>query len=193
MASHTGLTRRNELTLHAERVLLRPFRQADLDTFIAYRSDPNVARYQGWDAPYSRSRGLSFIAEMRRTRPGTPGRWYQLAIERQSDQQMIGDCGFCILEKDGQQAEIGFTLARSHHGEGYATEAVTRLLAYLFDELHLHRVVANCDVENVPSARLLERLGMRREAHFIENVWFKRRWGSEYWYALLRREWQDRS
>jgi RimJ/RimL family protein N-acetyltransferase len=63
------------------------------------------------------------------------------------------------------------------------------LLEYLFGELHLHRVIATCDVENIASFRLLERIGMRREAHLVENIWFKGAWGSEYSYALLYREW----
>jgi RimJ/RimL family protein N-acetyltransferase len=71
------------------------------------------------------------------------------------------------------------------------TEAARRLLDYLFETFGLHRVSAICDVENTASARVLERLGMRREGHFVESVWFKGRWGSEYGYALLRREWEQ--
>ncbi len=67
-----------------------------------------------------------------------------------------------------------------------------RLLDYLFCELALHRVTATCDALNDASAKLLERVGMRREGHFIENIWFKGAWGSEYNYALLQREWMAR-
>lgn len=177
------------LVLETPRLRLRPFTMADLDTFLAYRSDPDVARYQGWNAPYERIRGVALIEEMQRLQPGTPGEWYQIAIERLADGQMLGDCAFCVLKRDERQAEIGFTLAREHQGQGYATEAVTRLIDHLFTAHNLHRIVANCDAENHASARLLERVGMRREAHHIENLWFKGRWSSEYWYALLRREW----
>jgi RimJ/RimL family protein N-acetyltransferase len=69
---------------------------------------------------------------------------------------------------------------------------VSCLLGYLFGELHLHRVSAICDAENLASARLLERVGMRREGHFIENIWFKGAWGSEYSYAILQSEWSER-
>ena len=64
-------------------------------------------------------------------------------------------------------------------------------LAYLFDEQGLHRITAACDVENLASSPLLERVGMRREAHFIENIWFKDEWRSEYVYALLRNDWHQ--
>jgi RimJ/RimL family protein N-acetyltransferase len=87
---------------------------------------------------------------------------------------------------------MGFALARGHQGRGLAREAAERVLAYAFDVLGLHRVVAVTDCENTRSAVLLERLGMRREAHFVENIWFKGAWGSEYLYAILRREWASR-
>lgn len=177
------------LRLETDRLILRPFQDSDLKTFVAYRSGPEIARYQGWDAPYSEEQGRTFIDEMKHQRPAVPGWWYQLAIELKSCGEMIGDCAFCVLSDSTRQAEIGYSLARAYHGNGYAAEAVSRLLDYLFDDLKLHRVRAVCDVENVPSSRLLERIGMRREAHFVQSTWFKGRWASEYWYAILRHEW----
>ncbi len=97
---------------------------------------------------------------------------------------------FCILADDGQQGEVGFTLARSHQGKGYATETVTRLLEYLFTQHNLHRIRANCDPANIASAQLLERVGMRREGHFVKSLWFKNNWVDELWFAILREEWQ---
>ena len=178
--------------LETDRLILRSFQDSDLETFVAYRSDPQVARYQGWDAPYNRETAKAFIAEMRQKTPGIRGEWYQIAVELKANGEMIGDCAFHVLPQDGEQAEIGFTFSRSHQGKGYATEAVTRMLAYLFGELGLHRVQAICDAENSASARLLERVGMRREAHFVENIWFKESWGSEYAYAMLKKEWEQK-
>ena len=88
---------------------------------------------------------------------------------------------------------MGFTLAPAHQGQGYGTEAVTALLGHCFDTLGLHRVVAVTDALNTPSAALLARVGMRREAHFHENVFFKGAWGSELLFAVLEREWAARS
>jgi RimJ/RimL family protein N-acetyltransferase len=177
------------MIFETERLKLRPFQKSDLDSFVAYRSDPEVARYQGWDAPYPVEKAVAFIEEMIQSSPGTDGNWYQFAVELKKTGAMIGDCAFHTLPQDNRQAEIGFSFARSHQGQGYATEAVQRLLEYLFADLGLHRVQAICDVENIASARLLERVGMRREAHFVDNVWFKGAWGSEYMYALLQYEW----
>ena len=175
--------------LETPRLILRPFQETDLEAFSAYRSDPQVARYQSWEAPFTLEQAAAFIREMQSTQPGTPGAWYQLAIERKSTPGLIGDCAFHVFAQDPRQAEIGFSLARAFQGQGYASEAVHRLLDYLFSELDLHRVSAICDAENHASARLLERVGMRREGHFIENIWFKGAWGSEYSYALLQAEW----
>ena len=84
---------------------------------------------------------------------------------------------------------MGFTLAPAHQGRGYATEALRGLLGYAFGTLGLHRVVAVTDALNAPAAALLERVGMRREAHFHENVFFKGAWGSEFVFAMLDHEW----
>ena len=180
------------LILETKRLKIRPFQDTDLQSFAAYRSDPAVEKYQGWGTPYSIEAAAKFIEEMKNTRPATQGQWYQLAIEVKAEGAMIGDSAFCILAEDFRQAEIGFTLARLYQGKGYATEAVARLLDYLFGEIGLHRVRATCDVENLASIKLLERVGMRREAHFIENIWLKEKWGSEYMYGLLQREWLKR-
>jgi RimJ/RimL family protein N-acetyltransferase len=181
------------MRLETARLIMRRFQDEDLEAFAAYRSDPEVARYQGWDAPYSRERAAIFIAEMKTVQPGTPGDWMQLALEVKGQSGLIGDCAFHVFKQDPRQAEIAYTLARAHQGQGYASEAVTRLLDYLFHDLHLHRVTATCDVENVGSYRLLERVGFRREATFCQNIWFKGAWGSEYLYAILEAEWNKRS
>ncbi len=175
--------------LETPRLILRPFQESDLEAFAAYRSDPQVARFQSWQAPYTLEQAAAFIRDMQTIQPGTPGEWYQLALERNSTPGLIGDCAFHILAHDLRQAKIGFSLASGFQGQGYATEAVRRLLDYLFAELDLHRAIAICDAENTASARLLERVGMRREGHFIENIWFKGAWGSEYVYSVLQAEW----
>lgn len=185
---HPDQSKSMTFLLGTPRLHLRAFEPGDLAGFAAYRNDETVARYQGWSTPYSLEQAQAFLAGMCQATPGTPGEWYQVAIQRKSDQALLGDCAF-KLSADARQAEIGCTLAQPYWGQGYATEAVRRLLEYLFGDLNLHRVVANCDVENLAAARNLEQLGMRREAHFVENLWFKGRWSSEYWYALLSSEW----
>jgi RimJ/RimL family protein N-acetyltransferase len=179
------------LTLETPRLLIRQFRDSDLESFVAYRNDPEVYRYQGWKTPYRREDGIEFITRAASAMPGSPGEWLQLAIECKDSGEMLGDIAFHVPRSNPRQAYLGYTLARSAWGQGYASEAARKLLDYLFRVLNLHRVIADCDVDNAASIRLLERLGFRREAHYIESFWFESesRWGSEYLYAILQREW----
>jgi RimJ/RimL family protein N-acetyltransferase len=173
--------------LESERLILRRFADSDLAPFLAYRNDPEVARYQAWES-CTVHEAIAMIEELKSLQPGTPGEWFQFAIELKETGALIGDCALKV-EQDGRQAEIGFTLSREHRGKGYAQEAVSCLLDYAFGDLGLHRVIAITDRENEPSLALLERLGMRREGCFVQNAWFKGRWTSEYLYALLDEEW----
>lgn len=176
--------------MHTQRLILRPFEEGDIEAFAAYRSDPEIARYQGWDAPYTRERAAAFVREMMTVVPGQPGVWMQIALSRRDAPGLIGDCAFCVLQEDPRQAEIGFSLARAWQGQGYMTEAVLRLLDYLFTDLKLHRVRANCDPQNEASARVLRRVGLRHEGRFIDSLWLKGGYVSEDWYAILRSEWR---
>ena len=92
------------------------------------------------------------------------------------------------MDDEGTQGEIGFTFSQIYQGKGLATEAVKLILHHCFTALHLHRITATTDCENLKSIQLLERLKFRREAHYVENVWFKGHWGSEYVYAMLANE-----
>jgi RimJ/RimL family protein N-acetyltransferase len=181
------------LYLESPRLNLRAFQDSDLEIFLAYRNDPEVARYQSWNVPYPLEKGMQFIDLMKMSSPNNQGEWYQVAVELKSTHVVIGDVAFCTMVYDEKQALIGYSLARPYWHQGYAFEAVGRLLKYLFEDRGLHRVIAECDVDNVASWKLLERLGFRREAHLVENVYFKGNYGSEYHYALLAREWRKGS
>lgn len=171
------------------RLVLRRFRPDDLPTFVAYRSDPSVARYQSWDAPYPVQRAERLLAEMASAHPDSPGIWFQVAVVRRTDGLLIGDCAAHVRPDDPRQAEIGFSFAPAHQGRGYATEAVRRLLDYLLVERGKHRVSAQCDDRNERSAALLRRAGMRREGLLVEATWAKGEWTNDELYAVLRTEW----
>ena len=116
----------------------------------------------------------------------------QLALELKNTGEMFGDLGVRINEQDARQAVIGFTISPTHWRNGYAAEAITCLLEFLFDDLDLHRVSADCDVENSGSWHTLEKAGFRREAHFVESFPMSGKYGSEYYYGMLQREWRAR-
>jgi RimJ/RimL family protein N-acetyltransferase len=171
--------------LKTENLVIRAFERKDLDVFALYRSQEMVAKYQSW-ASYTYQDAIELFEGMDYSAYGTEGDWYQLAISTRETDELIGDLAVHFVDAD--QIEIGFTVSPQHQGKSVATEAVARFLRYVFGELNKHRVVATTDVENTASYRLLEKLGFRREGHFIQNIFFKGAWGDEYQYALLRSE-----
>lgn len=178
--------------LQTERVALRPFTRADLEVFVAYRSDPQVARYQSWDPATAADEAEPFLAEQREVAFGAPGRWRQLAIVERATGALCGDCAVRVVNDQPATAEVGVTLAREWHGRGLASEALRALLAELFDGRELHRVFARADDRNAPVHALLERVGLRCEARLVEADWFKGEWSTLRVYAMLEREWRGR-
>jgi RimJ/RimL family protein N-acetyltransferase len=130
----------------------------------------------------------AFSAEMETLPVNMPDTWFQLAIVLREQNSVIGDIGMHFLSEDHQQVEVGITLNAAFQGKGYAAEALTAVLGYLFNTLSKHRVFASVDPRNRASRALLERVGMRQEAHFRESLWFKGAWVDDMVYAILKRE-----
>jgi RimJ/RimL family protein N-acetyltransferase len=112
-----------------------------------------------------------------------------LAVEIRETGELVGHVTLAI-DPEHRQGEIGFIFHPDHQGRGYATEAGAGVLRVAFEAYDLHRVYGRLEARNAASARVLEKLGMRREAHLIENEWVKGEWQSELVYALLAREWR---
>ena len=174
--------------LRTARLVVRRFRPADVPPFAAYRSDPEIARYQSWDVPFSDEQAERFVAGMSDDDPDTPGSWFQFAVAEAAGGALVGDVAAYVDEEDPRQARVGITLAADAQGRGYGTEALTALLDYLLVDRGKHRVIADCDARNVASARLLERVGMRREGHHLRSSWWKGEWTDEQFYAVLTEE-----
>ncbi len=166
---------------YAERILIRRFRPKDTAAFAAYRSDPNVARYQSWDG-YSLIQAERFIADMADADPGTPGEWFQFAVVDTVSDDLMGDVALRVLAEDAARAELGVTFAPEHQGKGYATEAVAAVIGYARERLDVTAVFAIADARNQPSIALLERIGMKRIA--TERAMFKGGWCDEHTYEL---------
>jgi RimJ/RimL family protein N-acetyltransferase len=175
----------NPPVLRTENLVIRAFEKKDLETFAQYRSQEVVAKYQSWTS-FTYQDAVELFESMDYSTFGKEGNWYQLAITSLDSDELVGDLAVHFI--DQEQIELGFTVCPDHQGKGVATEAVSSFLRYVFGELNKHRVVATTDAENTASYRLLEKLAFRREAHFIQNVFFKGAWGDEYQYALLRSE-----
>ena len=173
------------IDLRTDRLVIRRFRPEDASPFATYRADPDVARYQSWDA-YTHARAETFIAEMASLHPGMLGEWYQFAVADPSTDELLGDVALRVDADDASRAELGFTLAPANHSKGYATEAVTSVIAYAFERLGVETVFAIADARNDASIALLERIGMRRTT--TEHVRFKGEWCDEHTYELRDEE-----
>ena len=175
--------------LETERLVLRPFREDDFEALYAIQSDPAVTRYLYWD-PRTPDEVRESIQRKIRTSVARPGEPLSIAVTLRDDGALIGDCTLFWSSFEYRQGEIGFVFNPAFHGQGYATEAARVLLELAFDGLRLHRVIGRLEARNRASAALLERLGMRCEAHLIENEYVKDEWQSELVYALLESEWR---
>lgn len=181
------------LEVTRERVRMRPFEERDLEAMASYRGDAEVCRFLPFD-PQSpddirrRNGHLMGGTSLEGERGGV-----MLVIETIDDGAVIGDLVLFHLDTEAGSAEIGWVVSPAASGRGLATEAVRALVDTAFGVYGLRRLVAQIDAENVRSAALAERLGMRREAHFVENEWFKGRWSDLLMYAVLDREWQTAS
>jgi RimJ/RimL family protein N-acetyltransferase len=178
--------------LQTPRLLLRPFNRGDVDAVFAYRRRADVAEYL-FDQPMSHDE----VTEAVRGRIGqiafmNEGDKILLALERKDDGVLIGEVSLIWRSAADRQGEIGYILNPDHQGHGYATEAAKALLQFGFEGAELHRIYARCDARNAASWHVMERLGMRREAHFRDHAQFKGAWDEEMIYAILEDEWRAR-
>ena len=176
-----------------ERLLLRPFEQDDLASLHAIHSDEHVVRWLLNDVRSLEETQAILDRKIASSTLGGEGDWLSAAVALRQSGELVGDVSFHWTSEPYAQGEVGFVFATAHHGKGYATEAARPMLDFAFGALQLHRVVGRLEPRNVASERVLEKLGMRREAHFVENEWVKGEWQSELVYAILAREWYDGS
>ncbi|PKN97229.1 MAG: GNAT family N-acetyltransferase [Chloroflexi bacterium HGW-Chloroflexi-4] len=173
--------------INTDRLFIKTLSLQDKEAFLAYRSNDTVYKFQSWNPP-SLQEVEYFIHQNLMVIPNTPNTWLQLGVYLHNS-QLIGDIGLHFLE-DGAQVEIGYTLAPEYQGQGCAFEAVNAILGYLFGQLGKHRVTASVDPDNVRSSRLLEKLGFRREGHFLQSVLIRGNWCDDVIYAMLEQEWK---
>jgi RimJ/RimL family protein N-acetyltransferase len=174
-----------ELPVETERLRVRRLVGGDLAAMYAIESRPEVARWLYWEP-----RGETEVREALDRRIAWPlERGLTVGTELLATGELIGHVSLTV-EPLHRQGEIGFIFHPDHQGRGYATEAAAAVLRIAFDAYGLHRVSGRLEARNSASTRVLEKLGMRREAHLRENEWVKGEWQSELVYALLAREWR---
>jgi RimJ/RimL family protein N-acetyltransferase len=174
------------MRLHTARLTLDPLQSEDAGALYGYRSDPAISRYQGWH-PASLEHARDFIEASQRVAFDTPDTWCQRAIRLRDSGELVGDLGLHFLAD--ATVELGISLAHPHQGRGLAAETLEAVLGCLFESLHKHRAFASVDPRNHACMKLLERVGMRKEAHFRESLWLGGEWVDDVVFAMLAREW----
>lgn len=170
-----------------ERLIIQLANPEDAHAIYCYRSDAVENQYQGW-FPESEEEVRNYLTNMPVTLD-VADVCFQFAILTKKENRLIGDMGIIFTGHEKMQAEVGCTLNKDFQGKGYATEALTAMVNYLFGALKKHRVVASIDPRNIPSIRLIERLGFRKEAHFKESYFLRGEWVDDVIYAMLDKDW----
>jgi RimJ/RimL family protein N-acetyltransferase len=175
--------------IHTDRLLLRPFVETDLQAMHAMQSDEEVVRYLYQDARSLDEVRAALVRKISAASIAGEGDGIGAAVVLRETGEVVADMSLWCVSEGHAQGEIGFTVHPAHQRKGYATEAARPLLDFGFGTVGWHRVVGRTEARNIASARVLEKLGMRREAHFVENEWVKGEWQSELVYAILAEEW----
>jgi len=175
------------MIIETERLLIRPITIDDKNEIFKYRRDKETNKYQGW-IPETIEDVEVFIGKIS-AQINVPETWFQFAIIDKKTQRLVGDLGIHFIDSENKQAEIGCTLNKDFQNQGFATESVKKVIDYLFNELHKHRIITSIDPANKKSIRLVERIGFRKEAHFIESLLINGEWFDELIYAMIEKDW----
>jgi RimJ/RimL family protein N-acetyltransferase len=184
--------------VRTERLVIRPYTADDLDDYADIQRRPDVVEYMFWPLRDRAASKRHLAARRRRTRLEQSHDFLGLAVElpgepslnpRASSGRVIGDVSLLLRSAPARQLEVGWVMNPDFGGAGYATEASRAMLDIAFHRAGAHRVVAQLDARNASSARMAERLGMRREGHFREELLVKGEWVDSLYYAVLADEW----
>lgn len=195
------------LVIETERLILRPLRMSDVDDLYEYQSDAKIVRYIPWEER-SREQVTHFLEKAMNTcknEQRVEGDFIVLAwelkdlsgdsryekttsLENYRPGKVIGQSNTSLKSTNDQLADIGWVTHPDYHRQGFAHEATRALMKYVFDNFPVHRIIAEIDTRNPESAKLAEKLGMRREGEFINSEFFKGDWCSMWLYAILKEE-----
>lgn len=177
------------MQLETERLSIRPIAPEDKHQVFGYRSDVEANKYQGW-IPQTIDDVEEFISKVA-NQINEPESWFQMVILERGTDDLIGDIGIHFFGAENQQVEIGCTLNKTCQGKGYATEALKRVIDYLFTDLGKHRIITSIDPQNSSSIQLVERIGFRKEAHFVKSLFLNGQWVDDIIYALIEEDWKE--
>jgi ribosomal-protein-alanine N-acetyltransferase len=176
------------MELHTDRLILREFVSADWPEVLAYERDPRYLQYSDWTdrTPDDAQRFVQMFLDQQAEQPR---RKFQLAVTLKTSGRLIGNCGIRQASAGAHEADIGYELSPEQWEYGYATEAARAIVQFGFAELHVHRIWSWCIADNVASAHVLEKLGLKLEGRLREKEYFKGRWWDTLMYGILENEW----
>ena len=177
------------LPIVTERLVLRRYTHDDIPDVLKFASQPSVARVTSERIQATEEGVRKYIDLQNAYQPFEKDKVFELAVERKEDGKVIGLLGF--IRQDHAQGEIGWAVVVEQRGQGYATEAARAVMDYGFNTLGLHRIHADTNTDNPPSWKIMERLGMRREALLRESAFEVGKWIDKYIYGILVDEWRD--
>jgi len=178
-------------TLQTERLILRDFKEEDWRDIHEYDADAETVKYMPF-GPNTEDETKAFINKTIDRRKESPRLIYNFAMVIKSDNKVIGSFAINITDLANKEAMIGYLLNRNYWNQGYTTEAARSVLAFGFEQLGLHRIIASCDPANTGSYRVMEKLGMQREGYMREEKLFKGVWRDFLLYSILEKEWHNR-
>ena len=172
--------------LLTKRLTIRPLSDADKNAFVAYRQDPEIARFQSWDPAYSLQQATDLIDAQSGLEFPAKGEWLQLAVHEIPSGDLVGDLALHNLQNEDADFEIGFTISKNHQGKGFAKEAASRLIDFLFLDHGATKLIAQTDQRNIASIRLLDSLGFLQDPAKSWNEQFKGEEVTVNYFFLLR-------
>ncbi len=175
--------------IRTERLLIRPFRPDDAAGLAARRNDPEVAKYQNWEVPFTLEQAEALVAELVAMDGPAIDEWWMAVVEDGATGVVLGDLAL-HLTWQGRTAEVGYTFDAAHWGSGYAVESVTALVEYLFEELGVTRAFGMLHPDNPASAMVLERTGFLYEGHLKSSFWVGDEVSDDWIYGLTRPDWE---
>jgi len=176
------------LILQTERLILRDFREEDWRDAHEYGSDAETVKYMPF-GPNTEEETKDFISRALARQKETPRLFYDFAIVKKPGKKLIGSCSINIIDSPNGEAMIGYILHRDYWNKGYITEAARAVVAFGFEQMNLHRIIASCDPENTGSYHVMEKIGMQREGYLRQEKMFKGVWRDFLLYAILEKEW----
>jgi RimJ/RimL family protein N-acetyltransferase len=180
------------LPIETERLWLRKYRNRDLGDILEFSLNADYWLYRNLDWDPTLESVRAFWQPMQDVDPASDPKWLQLVVELKAEGKVVGSVGIGVIKNgDHRQGTIGWLLGQRYRGQGFATEAAAALLTFGFEVMDLHRISARTGSDNERSWRLMERLGMRREAHFVESHTVQGVWRDEFVYAILASEWEE--